>query len=137
MYYDSYGTLRKARWKKMTIRLQLLIAIISIIAMGYIANLVRVKRLELKYALVWFLVALLLLIFDLSPHLLRWLTGVLGIELPINMMFLLGFGFVLLIIFSQTIVISNLTRKSKRLTQEVGLLYKKVEDLEEQIKENQ
>ena len=42
-----------------------------------------------------------------------------------------------MIIFSQTIVISNLTRKSKRLTQEVGLLYKKVEDLELRVREDE
>ena len=56
------------------------------------------------------------------------------ISLTYDMTFL-GLLFVLMIIFSQTIVISNLTRKCKRLTQEVGLLYKKVEDLEETVKE--
>ena len=100
-----------------------------VIAIAYIANLVRVRRLELKYALVWFAVGILLLIFDIAPHLLERLTRLLGIALPINMLFFLGFGFVLMIIFSQTVVISNLTRKSKRLTQEVGMLNRRIDDL--------
>ena len=114
----------------MTGRIQLIVAIVDLIAILYIANLVRIKRLEVKYALVWFLVELLLLIFDLFPALLEGLTNCLGITLPINMLFFLGFGFVLMILFSQTIVISNLTRKSKRLTQEVALLNKRIDDLE-------
>ena len=119
----------------MTIKLQIVIAIIDIIALLYIGNMVRKRRLELKYALVWFLVAVLLLIFDIFPRLLNGLTSLLGIALPINMLFFLGFGFTLMIIFSQTIVISNLTRKDKRLTQEIALLNKRVDELTEAMEE--
>lgn len=121
----------------MSPRLQLVIAVAAIVAILYIGNLVRIRRLELKYALIWFLVGILLLIFDLFPGLLPIMSTALGITLPINMLTFLGLVFVLMIIFSQTIVISNLTRKSKRLTQEVGLLYKKVEDLESRVREDE
>ena len=121
----------------MSPRLQLVIAVAAIVAILYIGNLVRVRRLELKYALIWFLVGILLLIFDLFPGLLPIMSTALGITLPINMLTFLGLVFVLMIIFSQTIAISNLTRKSKRLTQEVGLLYKKVEDLESRVREDE
>ena len=121
----------------MSPRLQVVIAGAAIVAILYIGNLVRVRRLELKYALIWFLVGILLLIFDLFPGLLPIMSTALGITLPINMLTFLGLVFVLMIIFSQTIVISNLTRKSKRLTQEVGLSYKKVEDLESRVREDE
>ena len=121
----------------MSPRLQLVIAVAAIAAILYIVTLVRIRRLELKYALIWFLVGILLLIFDLFPGLLPIMSTALGITLPINMLTFLGLVFVLMIIFSQTIVISNLTRKSKRLTQEVGLLYKKVEDLESRVREDE
>ena len=121
----------------MTLKLQIVIAAIDIIALLYIGNMVRKRRLELKYALVWFLVAVLLLIFDIFPRLLNGLTSLMGIALPINMLFFLGFGFILMIIFSQTIVISNLTRKDKRLTQEVALLNKRVDELMEAKEEKE
>ena len=98
----------------------------------------RVKRLELKYALVWFAVGVMLLIFDLAPGIMEWLARLLGIALPINMLFFLGFGFVLIIILTQTVVISNLTRKTKRLTQEVALLHRRIDNIktrEEETKE--
>ena len=113
----------------MSLRLQVVIAIAAVVAILYIGNLVRIRRLELKYALIWFFVGILLLVFDLFPGLLQVMTQALGITLPINMLTFLGLLFVLMILFSQTIVISNLTRKCQRLTQEVGLLYKKVDDL--------
>lgn len=118
--------------------LQAVVAIFAIVALMYIGNLVRTKRLELKYALVWFAVGIMLLVFDLAPGFLQWLTNLLGIELPINMLFFLGFGFVLLIILTQTVVISNLTRKTKRLTQEVALLHRRIDNIksrEEETKE--
>ena len=120
----------------MSLRLQVVIAIGAIAAIVCIGNLVRIRRLELKYALIWFLVGILLLIFDLFPGLLQVMTQALGITLPINMLTFLGLLFVLMILFSQTIVISNLTRKCQRLTQEVGLLYKKVDDLKAEQKNN-
>ena len=113
----------------MSVRMQVMIAIASVFVILYIGNMVRTRRLELKYALIWFLVCILLLIFDLSPGLLTGLTNLLGITLPINMLFFLGFVFVLMINFSQTIVITNLTRRTKRLTQEVGILHRRIDNI--------
>lgn len=113
----------------MTGRLQIIVAIADILAVLYIGNLVRIRRLELKYALIWFLVGILLLIFDLVPILLDIVTFAMGIAVPSNMLMLLGFGFVLMIIFSQTVVISNLTLRIKKLTQELAMVSKQVDDL--------
>ena len=42
-----------------------------------------------------------------------------------------------MIMFSQTIVISNLTRKTKRLTQEIGMLNRRIDDLIEEREKNE
>ena len=70
----------------MTLRLQLIVAVAVIVALFYIGNLVRIRRLELKYALIWFLVGVLLLIFDLAPGILDFLTDLLY---PLNRGFLI------------------------------------------------
>ncbi len=109
----------------MSTTIQVIIIVLAGLGILYIGNLVRVRRLELKYALVWFFVGVL-----------DWLQGLsafLGIELPINMLFFMGFLFVLMIIFTQTIIISNLTRKSKRLTQEVAMLNKRIDDMKNEL----
>ncbi len=119
----------------MSLKVQIVVAAAAVIALVYIGNLVRIRRLELKYALIWFLVGVLLLVFDLSPGLLNSMTELLGITLPINMLFFLGFAFVLMIIFSQTIVISNLTRRTKRLTQEIALLHRRIDNIKSREQE--
>ncbi len=113
----------------MSIKIQVIIIVLAALGILYIGNLVRVRRLELKYALVWFFVGVLVIIFAANKDWLQGLSNLLGIELPINMLFFVGFLFVLMIIFTQTIVISNLTRKSKRLTQEVAMLNKRIDDI--------
>lgn len=113
----------------MTTEIQVIIIVLAGLGILYIGNLVRVRRLELKYALIWFLVGVLVIIFAANKHWLQSLSDFLGIELPINMLFFAGFIFVLMIIFTQTIVISNLTRRVKRLTQEVGILNKRIDDI--------
>ncbi len=114
-------------------RLQIIIAIATIIAFFYIANKVRTRVIELKYALVWFLLALVMLVMDLFPDLLEKAASALGVTLPINMLTLLGFAFVLMIMYSFTIVLTNENRRTKRLTQELALLEKRVKELEKAI----
>ena len=110
----------------MSLRLQIIVGIVIALSILVICNMVRKKKLELKYALVWLLVGGILLVFDVFPQLLSMVAGVLGIGLPVNMLFFMGFVFSLLIIFTLTIAVSKLSEKVKRLTQEVALLEKKV-----------
>mgnify|MGYP002627357041 FL=1 len=114
----------------MSARLQILIAIVTVIAFFYIGNKVRARVIELKYALVWFFLAVVLLIMDLAPNLLENASRLLGVALPINMLSLLGFAFVLIILYSFTIVLTNENRRTKRLTQEIALLSRRISELE-------
>ena len=61
-------------------------------------------------------------------------VAVLDIEMPVNLVFLLMFCFVLVVLLSLSVAISQLADKCKRLTQANALLEKRMRDLEEQIK---
>ena len=119
----------------MTLELQILVAILAICAGVYITRLLRTKRLELKYVLLWYLVLIMLLILDLVPGALNGLTALLDFQLPVNMMFFAGFIFVLLILFSHTVILSELSKRNERLTQMVGLLDQRVTELEKRLGE--
>lgn len=119
----------------MTLELQILVAILAIFACVYITRLLRTKRLELKYVLLWYLVLIMLLILDLVPGALNGLTALLDFQLPVNMMFFAGFIFVLLILFSHTVILSELSKRNERLTQMVGLLDQRVTELEKRLSE--
>lgn len=119
----------------MTLELQILVAILAICACVYITRLLRTKRIELKYVLLWYLVLIMLLILDLVPGALNGLTALLDFQLPVNMMFFAGFIFVLLILFSHTVILSELSKRNERLTQMVGLLDQRVTELEKRLGE--
>lgn len=107
--------------EKMNIRIQIIVAVIVIIALLVIINMIRRKRLELRYALAWLMVGVGTLILDCFPDLMNWLARKLGIVSPINMLFFLGFCFSLMIIFVLTVAVSRMSIRIKQLAQEIAL----------------
>lgn len=111
-------------------KLQIIIAIIVLIGLTYLISLIRKNRLELKYALSWLVVAVIVLIIDCFPILMEELAHMLGIASPVNMMFFVGFLFSLVILLTLTVAVSIAATSVKRLTQKIALLEKRVEELE-------
>lgn len=114
----------------MTTKVQILILICLIIGVCYIINLIRKNKLELKYSLSWLGVALLVLIMDCFPNIMQQLADLLGIASPINMVFFFGFCFMLIIILTLTVALSITASSVKRLNQKIGILDKKINELE-------
>ena len=102
----------------MNLKIQVIVAALIL----WIANMVRRQVLDLKYALSWLTVGTAVLILDLFPGMMNRLVHLLGIELPVNMMFFFGFCFTLLLLFILTVKVSKQGEQLKRLTQEVALL---------------
>lgn len=112
----------------MSLRLQIIVGVLLVASLLAIGNMVWKRRLELKYALVWFLVGGVVLVFDIFPQLLGWMADLMGVGLPVNMLFFMGFIFSLLIIFSLSVSISRLSRKVKCMAQEIALLEERLHD---------
>lgn len=119
----------------MEIKFQIIVAVIILLGMAYIVGLIRKNRLELKYALSWLVVAVLVLILDCFPNLMIKLADLLGIASPVNMMFFIGFLFSLVIILVLTVTVSIAASSVKRLTQKIALLEKRILELENRDKE--
>lgn len=114
----------------MGLRLQIIIAFIIIIGIIYIVNLIRKNRLDLKYALSWLIISVLVLILDCFPKLMANLADLFGIASPVNMMFFFGFLFILVIILTLTVALSINAGSVKRLNQKVAMLDKQVRELQ-------
>lgn len=112
-------------------RIQIIIAVILILGLIGIVNAVKKHQLDMKYALSWMFCMLCMLIVDIFPKILVWLSNLIGIDLPINTVLFVGIGFSMLLIFIQTMTISNLSEKTKKLTQEVAILEKRLVEIEE------
>lgn len=113
----------------MTLKLQLIIGAFLVIALIAIVNMIRQRKLELKYALSWLIAIAFVLILDCFPALLAKLSGFLGIWAPVNMIFFLGFCFSLMIIFILTVTLSRMSERVRKLAQAVALNEEKIEGL--------
>ena len=121
----------------MNVRIQIIVAIGLVLALCVIINMIRKIALELRYALAWLLVGFGTLILDLFPGVMMELAKFMGIEVPSNMLFFLGFCFALIIIFVLTIAVSRMSIRIKNLTQEMALYKKYMQEKENNNKNNE
>lgn len=112
----------------MSIKLQILIIVVIILAMLYIVNHVRKKSIDFKYALLWLFVCICVLVLAIFPKLLNVVAKAFGIASPVNMLFFFGFCFSLIIIFVLTVAISRVSIRMKQLAQELALYENKMND---------
>ena len=105
----------------MTVKIQIIIGICLVIGLIAIINMIRRRRLELKYALSWLIAIVFVLVLDCFPSLLTQISRMLGIWAPVNMIFFLGFCFSLLIIFTLTVTLSRMSERVRKLSQTVAL----------------
>ena len=106
----------------MSLKTQIMVAVVIVAALVWIANMVRKQALDIRFALSWVTVGGVVLILDVFPGIMNYLVHLLGIELPVNMMFFFGFCFTLLLLFILTVKVSKQEEQLKRLTQELALL---------------
>lgn len=111
----------------------ILIALAVIVFTFIILNMVRKNRLNLKYALVWLFLSLMMIIALLWPGLLATIARFMGFKTISNMLFLLAFFALILICLSLTVIVSTQSRLVTLLIQEVSMLKKRVKELEENI----
>ena len=112
----------------MTIKVRFLTGAVLVCGLIIIVNMLRKRKLELKYVLGWLLCDITLLIFTIVPDLMVGFSDFLGIYSPVNMIFFLGFLFSLIIIFSLTVALSRVTARVRRLAQRIAIEETKQKD---------
>jgi hypothetical protein len=88
----------------------------------FVLELLRRRRLSEPYAILWLAASVVLLVLAVWDDLLSELADLVGIATPANALFVVGFGFILVLLLSFSTVISRLTRENKLLAQEIARL---------------
>lgn len=105
---------------------------IAVFVVVVVVELIRRRRLMERYALLWLAAAATLFVLALWQGLLTTLSADVGIRSPPNALFAVGFGFVIVLLLSVSLVISRLTEQNKQLAQRVALLADRLRELEEE-----
>jgi hypothetical protein len=87
-----------------------------------VLDLVRRRRLLERYALVWLGVTFLLILLALWDGLLTNVAEVLGVFYPPSALFVVAFGFIIVLLLHFSVAVSRLADQSKVLAQQLGLL---------------
>lgn len=113
-------------------RAWLTIASCSVLALIILT--VSKKRLNIKYSIVWILWALFLIGMSLFPELFYVITDLIGIELPVNGVFLITIALLYALVFYVYVMISKHNEEIIKLTYEVSKLKREIDDLKKNEK---
>lgn len=119
----------------------------AIFMTAYILKRIRQSKLQIEYAIFWIVFSGILLVFSIFPFLVAMLTRMIGMELPVNFIFLFFILILILKAFFQTIETSALENKVRNLTQRLAIeekdrqeelqkMKERIEELEKKLQED-
>jgi hypothetical protein len=88
----------------------------------YILEMVRRRKLQEEYSILWLAGSLAILVLSIKQNWLVSLARLVGIAYPPSFLFLVGTFFILLILIHFSIAISKLHQMNKRMAQEIALM---------------
>jgi len=110
------------------LKVSIIAAVAAVILLLVIFELIRSRRLQERYALLWLLTGLVILILAIWRGALEELASLVGISYPPSALFVLASFFVLLLLLHYSTVISKLSEQNMILAQRLAQLEHRVDD---------
>ena len=117
--------------------LQIQLVIFSLSMIIVVLYIVNRGKITIKYSLIWLFAGIIMLISASVPRLIERISDFLGFQVPSNLVFFIFIGFLVILTLSLTAIVSGQREKITLLIQEVSLLKKKLEDVEQNVKKIQ
>jgi len=95
--------------------------VVIVFMLVFFISMLRKQKLELKYCLVWIFSLLGIAVFVAFPQLLDMLSDLLGIATPVFALFLICIAFLACICIGLTVVVSRLSCRLNKLTQNIAI----------------
>ena len=109
-------------------RVSIAAAIAAVILLLVIFELIRSRRLQERYALLWLLTGVVIFVLAIWRGLLGTVSDLVGIAYPPSALFILAAFFILLVLLHYSTVISRLSEQNTTLAQRLALLERKLEE---------
>lgn len=87
------------------------------------------RRIREKYAVMWIIIAVCVLLLGLMPGLLIWATGLLGVQVPANLLFSLAIVLLLAVSLHLSWELSHTEDEMRRVAEEAALARTELEHL--------
>ena len=103
----------------MSIELRILLIISSVVMITAVVLRIRKSKFQIHDGIFWFLLSLLFLTLSIFPQIALWLSEIIGVESPANLVFLGILSLLLVKNFLLSIKVSQLESNLLKLTQRV------------------
>jgi hypothetical protein len=103
-------------------RVAIVASIAAILFLVVIFELIRSRRLQERYALLWLITGGVILVLSAWRDALRLVAEQIGIAYPPSAIFVVGFLFILVVLLHYSTVISELSERNVRLAQDIALV---------------
>jgi len=110
------------------LRVSIFAAIAALILLAIVFELMRSRRLQERYALLWLLTGLVVFVLAAWRSLLGWAADAAGIAYPPSALFVLAAFFILLVLLHYSTVISRLSEQNTILAQRLALLEHRLDE---------
>lgn len=115
----------------MSVLLRVLFVIAALVFLASVVGMVKREKTLLKYSLVWLLLGVVGLAAALFPSWVFSLSGALGFEKPVNLIFFACVLFLMVVSLGYNLIVSKQAVRIKVLTQELSLSNERIRRLEE------
>ncbi|WP_314705282.1 DUF2304 domain-containing protein [Rothia mucilaginosa] len=96
----------------------LIVVVMEVLVLAQVRN----QKMKEKYAALWLIVGIIMIVLALFPKLLDTLSRLVGIETPVNLLFLLAIIMLMGISLHLTLAISKITDDMRTLAEEVAIM---------------
>lgn len=111
-------------------RISVVAALAALVLLVVIFELIRSRRLQERYAILWLVTGTVILVLSLWRSALGEVSDLVGIAYPPSALFVLASLFVLVVLLHYSTVISQLSDQNRILAQRIALLENRVADAE-------
>ena len=101
--------------------LRILLIAVSVVATTTVISKIRRAKMQIEDAVFWVLFSFLLILLSICPPLLYFFTGLLKMQSPANLLFLVIIALLFMKIFSMSLKMSLIEEKLSTLAQEMAL----------------
>ncbi|WP_375384738.1 DUF2304 family protein [uncultured Microbacterium sp.] len=101
--------------------------VLALIILVIVIRMLLTRTLREKYAVMWLVIGVVVLVLGLFPQLLLWLTNSLGVQVPANLLFALAIVLLLGVALHLSWELSQAEGEIRRLAEEAAIVRAEVE----------
>lgn len=105
----------------MTFQLRILLIIVSFLTVVFVLRKIRKSQMKIGDAIWWILMPIMILILSIFPEIAIQAAVVLGVESPVNLVYLFIIFLLMIIIFDLSVKMSRLGYKLETLVEELAI----------------